>query len=100
MGLRRWDVDKEEIGTIFIKSPCRGAEWQWGHVEATGEPSGLEVGPPHGISFSRLRFLQKTGLRHMVCSMEAFVNSASILGVSSVLGSVCPFRGTGHSTLS
>lgn len=54
MGLRRWDVNKEEIGTIFIKSPCRGDEWQWGHVEDTGEPSGLEVGPPHGISFSHL----------------------------------------------
>ena len=69
-------------------------------MEATGEPSGLEVGPPDGISSSRLRFLQKTHFRDKVCSMEAFVNSANILEVSSVPGSVCPFRGTGQRTLS
>ena len=65
-------------------------------MEATGEPSGLEVGPPDGISSSRLQFLQKTDLKDKVCSMEASVNSANILEVSSVPGSVCPFRGTGQ----
>ena len=65
-------------------------------MEATGEPSGLEVGPPDGISSSRLRFLQKTVLKDKVCSTEASVNSANILEVSSVPGSLCPFRGTGQ----
>ena len=65
-------------------------------MEATGEPSGLEVGPPDGISSSRLRFLQKTDLKDKVCSTEASVNSANILEVSSVPGSLCPFRSTGQ----
>ena len=65
-------------------------------MEATGEPSGLEVGPPDGISSSCLQFLQKTDLKDKVCSTEASVNSANILEVSSVPGSVCPFRGTGQ----
>ena len=69
-------------------------------MEATGKTSVLKVGQHYGISSSRLRFLQKTDLRVKVCSVEAFVNSANILEVSSVPGSVCPFMGTGQSTLS
>ena len=65
-------------------------------MEATGKTSVLKVGQHYGISSSRLRFLQKTDLRDKVCSVEAFVNSANILEVSSVPGSVCPFRGTGQ----